>query len=266
MSWFGILSNIFGKTEKNSKVKEGECIFPFKYKWQEHNECVDTEKGPICATEINPKTRTLTKYGYCQKRSIKKLSSAEKKAPVKSLKTLKKRKLKKKFLITEAETKSLDKMEESLFKPKFKALSPIQGEKLEEKKKTKTIKKKIPKTKTLKIIEESIDLKPTQEIIQEVQQPMKEKEAEVPKIKTYNEEFIEVLGELADLMQGQGEIFRAKAYQKAQEFIMSYPNNIQSLNELKGKPNIGPAVLEKLEELKKIYDNFSILITYSQKS
>ena len=64
----------------------------------------------------------------------------------------------------------------------------------------------------------------------------------------YNEKFIEVLEKLSNIMLKQGEPFRARAYQKAQEFIMSYPNNIQNLNELKGKPNIGPAVLEKLEE------------------
>jgi DNA ligase (NAD+) len=64
----------------------------------------------------------------------------------------------------------------------------------------------------------------------------------------YNEKFIQILEKLSNIMLKQGETFRARAYQKAQEFIMSYPNNIQSLNELKNKPNIGPAVLEKLEE------------------
>jgi NAD-dependent DNA ligase/DNA polymerase/3'-5' exonuclease PolX len=65
---------------------------------------------------------------------------------------------------------------------------------------------------------------------------------------SYNEKFIEILEKLSNIMLKKGEAFRARAYQKAQEFIMSYPNNITSLNELKGKPNIGPAVLEKLEE------------------
>ena len=55
-----------GKQEKNAKVKSGECIFPFKYKFEEHDSCIDTNKGAICATEVNPKTKTLTKYGYCQ--------------------------------------------------------------------------------------------------------------------------------------------------------------------------------------------------------
>ena len=67
--------NNLGKKEKNSKVKQGVCIFPFKYKYQEHNKCIETDKGDICATEVNPKTNTLTKYGYCQtdkKNSIKK--------------------------------------------------------------------------------------------------------------------------------------------------------------------------------------------------
>ena len=58
--------NKLNKTEKNNRVKEGPCIFPFKYQWKTHNTCVETPKGEICATEINPKTRTLTKYGYCK--------------------------------------------------------------------------------------------------------------------------------------------------------------------------------------------------------
>ena len=64
----------------------------------------------------------------------------------------------------------------------------------------------------------------------------------------YNEKFIEILDKLSTIMLKKGENFRARAYQKAQEFIMSYPNNITSLNDLNGKPNIGPAVLERLEE------------------
>ena len=58
--------NKLNKTEKNKKVKEGPCIFPFKYQWKTHQSCIETPKGEICATEINPKTRTLIKYGYCK--------------------------------------------------------------------------------------------------------------------------------------------------------------------------------------------------------
>jgi NAD-dependent DNA ligase len=65
---------------------------------------------------------------------------------------------------------------------------------------------------------------------------------------SYNEKFIEILEKLSNIMLKKGETFRARAYQKAQEFIMSYPNNITCLNDLNGKPGIGPAVLERLEE------------------
>jgi len=61
-------TNNKGRNEKNKKVKAGPCIFPFRYKWKNHNECVGTEKGDICATEVN-ENKTLIKYGYCLKKS-----------------------------------------------------------------------------------------------------------------------------------------------------------------------------------------------------
>ena len=64
----------------------------------------------------------------------------------------------------------------------------------------------------------------------------------------YNEKFIEVLEKISNIMLKQGETFRARAYQKAQEYIMSFPCDIRNVNDLKDKPNIGPAILEKLEE------------------
>jgi len=63
-----------------------------------------------------------------------------------------------------------------------------------------------------------------------------------------NEKFIELMEKLADIMLKQGEPFRARAYQKAQETIMSYPDDILSSTDLKGKPNIGPTIMEKLDE------------------
>jgi NAD-dependent DNA ligase len=63
-----------------------------------------------------------------------------------------------------------------------------------------------------------------------------------------NEKFIELLEKLAEIMLKQGEPFRARAYQKAQETIMSYPNDILNPNDLKGLPNIGPTIMEKLNE------------------
>ena len=60
----GININNSGKVEKNQKVKEGDCIFPFKHQWKEYNECADSEKGKICATSVTERG-TLKTYGYC---------------------------------------------------------------------------------------------------------------------------------------------------------------------------------------------------------
>jgi DNA ligase (NAD+) len=64
----------------------------------------------------------------------------------------------------------------------------------------------------------------------------------------FNENFIELMEKLADIMLKQGELFRARAYQKAQETIMAYPNDILSPNDLKGKPGIGETIMDKLNE------------------
>ena len=66
--------------------------------------------------------------------------------------------------------------------------------------------------------------------------------------KRYNEEFIELMQKLSEIMLKQGEAFRARAYQKAQETIMSYPDNITSTNQLKDKPGIGSTIMNKLNE------------------
>jgi NAD-dependent DNA ligase/DNA polymerase/3'-5' exonuclease PolX len=63
-----------------------------------------------------------------------------------------------------------------------------------------------------------------------------------------NEKFIALMENLSDIMLKRGEPFRARAYQKAQETIMAYPADILSTNDLKGKPGIGPTIMEKLNE------------------
>lgn len=63
-----------------------------------------------------------------------------------------------------------------------------------------------------------------------------------------NEQFIEIMEKLSDIMLKQGEPFRSRAYQKAQETIMAYPDDILSSSALKRKPNIGPTIMEKLDE------------------
>ena len=122
----GTRKNKKGKIEKNKKVKEGPCIFPFKHKRKEHSVCVETDKGEICATEINDKTRTMTKYGYCEpeercpsrKSSPKKKTSPPKKKTSSPRKTVKKpRKLKRKVkLVTHTPTPKVNK--------KLKSTSP----------------------------------------------------------------------------------------------------------------------------------------------
>ena len=67
----GTAINKYGKKEKNKKIKEGPCIFPFKYQWKTNNNCVDTPKGEICATTVNDK-QTLQTYGYCEDKELNK--------------------------------------------------------------------------------------------------------------------------------------------------------------------------------------------------
>ena len=63
-----------------------------------------------------------------------------------------------------------------------------------------------------------------------------------------NEKFIELMEQLSNIMLKQGEPFRARAYQKAQETIMSYQGDIFSPNDLKNQPGIGSTIMEKLNE------------------
>ena len=63
-----------------------------------------------------------------------------------------------------------------------------------------------------------------------------------------NEKFIDLMEQLASIMLKQGEPFRARAYQKAQETIISIPHDIKSPSDLKDKPNIGSTIMEKLTE------------------
>ena len=99
-----------GKTRKNKRVMAGTCIFPFKYKRNIYEECIEEDEERICATEVNPKTQTMTKYGYCESQMIPVINTkkstektgTEKKAPSKServsqwMKELKQSTLKKK--------------------------------------------------------------------------------------------------------------------------------------------------------------------------
>lgn len=73
----------------------------------------------------------------------------------------------------------------------------------------------------------------------------------LPEKKRLNDSFIELLGELTDILQRQGEPFKARAYQQAQETIMVLTADIYSVAQLKGLKGIGKAIEGKLEEFSK---------------
>ena len=66
----------------------------------------------------------------------------------------------------------------------------------------------------------------------------------------FNEKFIDLLEELASYMSKKGEHFRARAYQKAQDTIITYPEeiNIHNYKNLVSLPNIGDTIVKKFEE------------------
>jgi len=68
------------------------------------------------------------------------------------------------------------------------------------------------------------------------------------KAKRYNEEFIVLMEKLNNIMSKHGELFRARAYQKAQESIMNCSNDIISVDQLKDLPGIGSTIMDKLKE------------------
>jgi DNA ligase (NAD+) len=69
--------------------------------------------------------------------------------------------------------------------------------------------------------------------------------------KTMNKELINIMEELADIMMRQGEPFKARAYKKASESIMAFPDEITNVSQLKGQSGIGKTIMEKLEEYQK---------------
>ncbi len=116
------------------------------------------------------------------------------------------------------------------------------------------------KNKTKKVIELDIVEKPV-EIVEEKRietNLIKKQQSSKRRLKTpveleimekrYNEEFIELMEKLNNIMLKQGEPFRARAYQKAQETIMAYQNDIVNPNQLKDLPGIGSTIMDKLNE------------------
>ena len=98
----------------------------------------------------------------------------------------------------------------------------------------------IPKSKTKISKKRSLKIPQQSEVIME--------KAIIEEGKKYNEDFIDILDKLSNIMLKQGEQFRARAYQKAQETIMSYPKDITNPSQLKGLPGIGETIMEKFNE------------------
>ena len=63
-----------------------------------------------------------------------------------------------------------------------------------------------------------------------------------------NEKILEMLEKMENLMKKKGDIFVSRIYLKAQDTILSETEDITDVEQLKGKPNIGPSIIAKAEE------------------
>lgn len=64
----------------------------------------------------------------------------------------------------------------------------------------------------------------------------------------YNTQFANLLSRLSTVMSQLGEQMRAKAYKTAEESILTITKNINSIDDLKEHPGIGPTIRSKLQE------------------
>ena len=70
--------NIKGKNHKSVKnIMAGKCVFPFFYKGDMVNECVDGPKGLWCATKVNEQNKPV-KIGFCKTKKTAKNTSKPK--------------------------------------------------------------------------------------------------------------------------------------------------------------------------------------------
>ena len=66
-----------------------------------------------------------------------------------------------------------------------------------------------------------------------------------------NDKFIALMEELETIYRRAGDFIRGRVYAKAAEAIIGYDAPITSVDQLKGTPNIGPKILEKLQTYQK---------------
>ena len=59
-----------GKHYGTKKIETGKCIFPFSYKKKLYYECLDTGKGPWCATKLKG-NNIIDKWAYCLPKDTK---------------------------------------------------------------------------------------------------------------------------------------------------------------------------------------------------
>jgi NAD-dependent DNA ligase len=69
-----------------------------------------------------------------------------------------------------------------------------------------------------------------------------------PVKESLNEKIAKLLSELSSLMMKAGEPMKARAYQKAEEYILGLETELISVDELRGKPGFGPTILAKIDE------------------
>ena len=242
----GSNTNKYGKIEKNQKIKQGECIFPFKYKWKTHDECVDEEKGKICATTVTDRG-TLKTYGYCDS-VIKPKSPKSPKSLKKSnlKKVTKKKTLKRKLKIVDKYTSTVKtKKSNSKSNEKLKLRDDTPFVNISEKPSADKDKDKDKEEKPSADKDKDKEEKPSAD---------KDNSIDIKrssKVKTMNIVLIDIMEELADIMMRQGEPFKARAYKKASESIMAFPDEITNVSQLKGQFGIGKTIMEKLEEYQK---------------
>lgn len=131
-----IMTTLRSKTKKLSgdKVKTGPCIFPYKYKGTEYNECYKGKNGDWCATEVDENGK-MKKYAFCktenktEKKTSKKAKSKAKPTTSKP-KSVKKKSVSKEKQDATAIPKSVAAPKaapKKLKSSKFKVKNPLDG-------------------------------------------------------------------------------------------------------------------------------------------
>ena len=66
--------------------------------------------------------------------------------------------------------------------------------------------------------------------------------------KRLNESLVEMLEKMSKLMNKKGDMMRSRIYGKAADTVLSVREDITDIEQVKGKPNIGPTILSKMKE------------------